>query len=214
MWKKLAIVALIAWGGYQAWEGRSRHVSVDVSTDFPLSFSSALSLSAAPIQRPINTGGNRYRFGDYTITPLASFQVEAKVLSAKGYRLGREADLSPVDLALGWGPMADDAVLNQIEISQGGRWYRWRTAAFPIPRQRIESSSANMHLIPTSAEIASALHEADEGDVVRLLGYLVEVTSEDGWRWRSSLSRNDTGSGACELILVDKLLILDPARPG
>ena len=214
MWKKLAIVALIAWGGYQAWEGRSRHVSVDVSTDFPLRFSPALSLSAAPIQRPINTNGNRYRFGDYTITPLASFQVEAKVLSAKGYRLGREADLSPVDLALGWGPMADDAVLNQIEISQGGRWYRWRTAAFPIPRQRIESSSANMHLIPTSAEVASALHEADEGDVVRLLGYLVEVTSEDGWRWRSSLSRNDTGSGACELILVDKLLILNPARPG
>ena len=183
-------------------------MSVDVATDFPLAFSPDLSLHAAPIQRPINAAGARYQVDGYEIRPLASFQAEARVLSSRRYSWGREADLSPVDLALGWGPMADDAVLDQIDISQRARWYEWRTEAYPIPRRRIETSSANMHLIPTSPDVAKALQHADPGDVVRLLGYLVEVKTRDGWQWRSSLTRDDTGSGACELILVSQLLIL------
>ncbi len=214
MWKKLAIVALLAWGSYQAWDSRPHHVSVGVARDFPLHFSPVLSLSDAPIQQRINTDGTHYQFDGYTITPLASFQLEARVLSTKGYNWGREADLSPIDLALGWGPMANVAVLSQIEISQSGRWYQWRAAAYPIARKSIETNSANMHLIPMNPDAASAMEQAAPGDVVRLLGYLVEVKSGDGWRWRSSLSRNDTGSGACEVILVDKLLILDHLRSG
>ncbi len=212
MWKKLVVVALVAWGGYHAWDDRTRHVIVDVDRDFPLAFSPALSLSSPPIQQPINTGGAYYEYDGYAITPLASFQLEAKVLSTKGYSWGREANFSPIDLALGWGPMADDAVLDRIEVSQSGRWYQWQTAVYPIPRKSIEISSANMHLIPSSPDVASTLHSVEPGHVVRLLGYLVEVKSSDGWQWRSSLTRNDTGGGACELILVEKLVILDDAH--
>ena len=212
MWKKLAVVALVAWGGYHAWDARTHHVTVDVDKDFPLAFSPSLSLSRPPIQRPINTDGDHYDYDGHAITPLASFQLEAKVLSTKGYTWGREADFSPIDFALGWGPMADDAVLDRIEISQSGRWYQWRTSVYPIPRRSIETSSANMHLIPSSSDVASTLHKVEPGHVVRLLGYLVEVKSHDGWQWRSSLTRDDTGDGACELVLVKKLVILDGAH--
>jgi hypothetical protein len=41
--------------------------------------------------------------------------------------------------------------------------------------------------------------------VVALTGYLVEVRGPDGFRWRSSLTREDTGNGACELVWVEKL---------
>jgi hypothetical protein len=37
------------------------------------------------------------------------------------------------------------------------------------------------------------------------MGYLVEVRGRDGFRWRSSLTREDTGNGACELVWVEKL---------
>jgi hypothetical protein len=40
------------------------------------------------------------------------------------------------------------------------------------------------------------------GDRVRIEGWLVEATAPDGWRWRSSLTREDTGNGACELVYV------------
>jgi hypothetical protein len=43
-----------------------------------------------------------FDFKNYQITPLASFVIKAKVLSKNSYMLGRESDLSPIDLALGW----------------------------------------------------------------------------------------------------------------
>jgi hypothetical protein len=36
---------------------------------------------------------------------------------------------------------------------------------------------------------------------------LIEAQASDGWRWRSSLTREDTGNGACELVLVKSLSI-------
>ena len=61
--------------------------------------------------------------GEYQLTPRAGFNIRARVLSRENYYLGAEADLAPVDLALGWGPMSDQAVLDRISISQGSRWY-------------------------------------------------------------------------------------------
>jgi hypothetical protein len=43
---------------------------------------------------------------------------------------------------------------------------------------------------------------------VRLSGYLVEVLGDDGWRWVSSLTREDTGTGACEVIWVEQIELL------
>lgn len=143
----------------------------------------------------------------YTIHPLASFEITARVLSKQDYRSGRESDLSPVDLALGWGPMSDEAVLQHIQISQSGRWYRWRARKLPIPRQQIEINSANMHLIPANPQVAEQLKQIREGQVVSLVGKLVRVEAADGWRWSSSLTRKDTGGGACELIWVESLVI-------
>ena len=35
-----------------------------------------------------------------------------------------------------------------------------------------------------------------------LAGWLVQADASDGWRWRSSLSRDDSGAGACEVVYV------------
>lgn len=143
----------------------------------------------------------------YTLTALASFDIEARVLSEHRYRSDREAELSPIDLALGWGPMSDPNVLNQLDISQRDRWYFWRAQSLPVPRQDIEHNSANMHMIPASPTVAAQLQKIQPGSVVHLIGYLVEAKAEDGWHWRSSLTRTDTGNGACELVYVEKVIV-------
>ena len=137
------------------------------------------------------------------LSPLAGFSAQARVLSRRDYSTGREAALSPTDLALGWQRMEHDAVLSQLDISQENRWYRyrWRDGP-PIPPPEIARSSANMHLIPSDAATAAALRAIRRGDRVRVDGWLVEAQSADGWRWRSSTSRSDTGAGACELVYV------------
>jgi hypothetical protein len=161
---------------------------------------------AVPYQETLDTPVNR-RFDDYTVTDLARFNIKAKVLARKDYSIGRESDLSPVDLALGWGNMSDESVLEQIEISQSGRFYRWQVESFPIPRREIETHSANMHLIPASDAVESELQKVKEGEIVEISGSL-EVRADDGWNWRSSLTRDDTGAGACELILVESFRIV------
>lgn len=138
-----------------------------------------------------------------TLTPLAGFSVSARVLGRKDYASGREADFSPTDLALGWQRMRDDEVLSRMDISQSDRWYRyrWRDGP-PIPPREIIESSANMHMIPSSPDVAHALRQVRPDDRVRIDGWLVQADAPDGWRWRSSLTRDDTGAGACELIYV------------
>jgi hypothetical protein len=120
--------------------------------------------------------------------------------------MGRESDLSPLDLTLGWGPMSDDAVLKKITIEQSNRWYHWSVESFPIPQRDIETHSANMHMIPANDEVENQLNNIKRGDTITLDGYLVEVTSSDGWHWRSSLSREDTGGGACEVVFVKSVI--------
>lgn len=144
----------------------------------------------------------------YQVTPLAEFSLEARVLARENYHAGREADLSPTDLALGWGRMSDSAVLDRLQISQGNRFYfyRWSDSP-PIPPGEIVEHSANMHMIPASDDVRRRLDRVRAGQVVTLRGYLVRVLAPDGWRWNSSMSRSDSGNGACELVWVKDIAV-------
>ena len=62
--------------------------------------------------------------------------------------------------------------------------------------------SANMHLIPADSNVRRQLKHVRAGNVVHLRGYLVNARRADGFTWNSSLTRNDTGAGACELFYV------------
>ena len=83
------------------------------------------------------------------------------------------------------------------------------TKHFPIPRRAIETESANMHIIPADEQIEDALDNIVKGNIIELTGYLVFIEGKDGWKWKSSLTRNDTGGGACEVIWVNDFKIIE-----
>ncbi len=149
-------------------------------------------------------GMRRFMIGDdASAEPLAGFSVAARVLAREDYDDDREARYAPLDLALAWGRMRDDQVLSQLDISQSGRFYRYRWSGEPpLPPDELVRSSANMHLIPADDAVRAALDGIDRDDRVRIDGWLVQVRANDGWQWRSSLTRDDAGAGACELIYV------------
>ena len=161
-------------------------------------------VKSVPEQREV-VKAKTIKYQEFELTPLASYRLRARVLSRMDYRWDEGAALSPIDLALGWGRMSDSSVLEQIEIEQSVRFYSWRVQDFPIPRREIERSSANTHLIPATDLIDRQLRKIAQGQVVELSGYLVEASREDGFHWRSSLTRDDTGAGACELFLVEEV---------
>jgi hypothetical protein len=157
-----------------------------------------------PLQREVYDVKPRELHG-YRVTPLASFEIRARVIGTERYFFDYGAALAPVDLALGWGPMSNSAVLKKLNISQGGRYYRWWARTLPIARRDIELHSSNMHMIPSNDTIERELKSLRPGHLVHFKGYLVEVSGDHGFRWKSSLTRADTGAGACELVLVESL---------
>jgi hypothetical protein len=194
MWRhpilKALAVAYIAWGAWHWYVNRPLHTPDGM-------------LAEAEPQQTNVTNGERVHMGRWTLTVRATYRVTARVLGREPYHFDSLSDLIPEDLALGWGPMSDSRVLKTLEISQGNRFYYWRpTTATTIARDSIIANSANTHVIPQNSTIARQLERLRPGEVVTLSGELVDGTRNDG-RWiKTSLVRNDTGAGACEVMLV------------
>ena len=195
-WKTFLFVALISYGAHHYFSNR------------PVSYIPYSAVNQTPVQADIqqNSAAN-FKLNGYTITPLQDFEITARVLATEHYTFDREADLAKVDLALGWGPMSDDAVLKQIDITQSNRFYYWHVTTFPILREAIETNSANMHMVAADPQIEKILQSIRPGQSVHIIGYLIEAVADDGWRWKSSLSRQDTGMGACELVYVKTISV-------
>lgn len=192
-WKTLLVIGLIGYGAYHHHQNR------------PVIHGAGEIAPYEPTQSHTNTAD--VQLNGFTLTPLASYAIEARVLSREDYSSGIEAELSPTDLAVGWGPMSDETVLNKIDISQRHRFFYWHVDAFPIPQREIEVHAANMHIIPANDTVKRQLTKIRTGQLVNIKGQLIEAKRADGWHWRSSLSREDTGNGACELMYVTELSV-------
>ena len=198
MLKRLLLIALVSYGAWHLLSTRQLDPGPGmVAPESPRQV-------AVGAEAPFSHNG-------YRITPLAGLSLEARVLATERYYLDRESDLAPIDLALGWGPMSDSGVLSALDISQRNRFFFWRTERLPLPRSEIERHAANMHMVPANEWVASKLKRLRPGQVVALEGLLIRAEAEDGWRWVSSLSREDTGKGACELVWVEDVVVAGPA---
>jgi len=197
--RTLLLVAFVAFGLYSGWrrfELRPVHPADGVlAPDDPLQ-------SEAHEEATV-------RHGRWVLTPRADYDITARILSREDYRFDAIADLVPEDLALGWGPMSDNRMLAQFDISQGARFYSWQPrGALPIARGEVISHSANTHVIPANETVRGQLARLRVGEVVRLTGPLVDARRDDGAWMRTSLSRFDSGAGACEVMLVESVALV------
>ena len=192
----VAVVAVGLWLGWDDWQQRE------------IKHEPGVLANAEPSQRNLATA-TPIRQGKFTLTPRAEFNVTARVLASERYHMDAMASLIPRDLALGWGPMSDSLVLAQVDISQSGRFYFWRTRTNvpPIPLVQIAASSANMHLIAANASVARTIDRARVGHIIELEGQLVDVRDDNGWQINTSLTRADVGAGSCEIIYVERATV-------
>lgn len=195
-WALVVLAFLVGIGGLWWWSGR------------PLSQPPGFLAMEDPVQTPPDPTAS-WTFRYHKITPLARFEIHARVLSRERYRFDRASELSTLDLALGWGPMSDTRILDAFSIQQRDRWYFWSAARMPIPESEVIGHSANMHMIPATKVLDRRLLRVRAGQMVRLRGQLVRVDGRDGWHWVSSLSRTDTGDGSCEVVWVEAVEVSD-----
>jgi hypothetical protein len=153
---------------------------------------------------------------EYNIHPVANYSISGRVVSRRryysGWDYGLAADLSPVDFALVWGDLAKTQMDRFISYDHGQRFFHYHYKNdIPVTADYIISHSSNNHLIPATPKIDRAIKTVKAGELVQVDGYLVNVdahTQGGGFMsWSTSLTRTDTGGGACELIYVTQLKI-------
>ena len=189
-WPLIALFLVSGWGAYNGYVTRERHHPPgQIATEVPL-------------QRDI-ASGTPFQVGRYALTPRAYFSTTARIIATERYRVDAGAEIMPLDLGIGWGPMSDTALLDQIKLSQRGRFLHWSASKQPtVAWDEINRSAANLHVIPADESVARRLYAARVGDIVELEGELVDVKRSDGWFIKTSLTREDVGGGACEVIYV------------
>lgn len=161
------------------------------------------------------TGSFELTKGDFecTVTLKCSYDMEGLVVHTKEYS-GSDIDdlLAPVDLGMAWGKVAE---LNEkIDFNWEQRNRRCifsgltdADVALAGGMDEIAASFSNNHMIPAEKNVEKDIRKIRAGDHVRIRGYLVNidgVNAKDGqtFYWYTSLTREDTGDGACELIYV------------
>jgi hypothetical protein len=194
--RTVVIVAFVAaglWQGFDRWQLRPVHPpDGQIAPDDPKQTDAG--------DEPITA------LGRWQLKPRARYDITARILSREDYHVDLLSGLIPEDLALGWGPMSDNQVLRAFEITQGARFYTWMPKGpLPIPRQAIIEHSANTHVIPADTSIRRQLKRLRVGQVVHLTGLLVDAVRDDGAYIHTSLTRSDTGPGACEVVLVEQV---------
>lgn len=145
------------------------------------------------------------------IYPKANYKIYAAIMSKSRYIWGWDGDVAPYDLALAWSDLMLAEYQKGISYSQANRWYFYRyESGYPLPQSYINTHSANVHIIPANSRVLDAVEKAKNKQEIYMEGYLVyikgTVNGREVW-WNSSLSRNDTGDGACEVFYVTKAVL-------
>lgn len=142
----------------------------------------------------------RFDWAGVTIEKVAFYHIHGRLLSKHRYR-DNMGDLIPWDFAIGWEEMSDQAILDKVVVRQSDRHYYITTQLKEPSIARLLETSANVHIIPCSAETREKLRLLRVGDELELHGWLVNVFKE-AVELKTSLSRTDSGDGACEILLL------------
>lgn len=195
--KNLIIIVLFSLGFYQWWSGRE------------VIHSPGILVSSIP-EQVLLAEQDSFKYKNVLIYKLANYKIRARVLSTESYSSDKMANIIPVDVAVGWREMSDSSVLSYLNISQRGRFYvyDWE-GVIPISSSQIVQNSANMHLVSSNELIEKQIKKLRIGQLITMTGQLIKIESPEVGSWASSLTRDDSGAGACETMWVTSIDLED-----
>ena len=148
--------------------------------------------------------------GDYCwkFTPLHEYSVTGMVFGTSHKLASDFDDVMAADVGLLWGENARLELYRDVKLRVRMDHYEvwWKEG------QRFDmNDAANTHLASCDASAFRAAKKIKPGDQVRIRGWLVNAraSKEPGetdprkiLNWRTSVSRDDKGEGACEVLYV------------
>ena len=116
--------------------------------------------------------------------------------------------LNASDVCVVWSKNAFDLNLNDYSFWNGQFTCNIKTSDTAAWRRFDMKQLSNNHLLSDSKLIRDKIKGISVGDQIYIKGWLSEYTSEGGGMRGTSITREDTGNGACETIFVTEFEIL------
>jgi len=152
----------------------------------------------------------------YTLVPRATYAISGLVVSQhRGdalFNLDHKTDPGNIrDVCVVWGESITNGSYRKVKFWSGEFTCSFSWSGDLTPAFKPETASNN-HLLPADPSIAEQIGAIHVGDQLRMTGLLVDYTVTQGGREiftrRTSLTRGDTGNGACEILYVTGLSVV------
>lgn len=153
---------------------------------------------------------------EYMVEPVAEYDCAGLVVSTNyTWRDMFALAGSPIDtpdLGMVWDMNLQSGDLHKVSFWSGEFTLNFQHA--PGVKFYMENAG-NTHVLAASDDVYSQITSLRRGDQIRLRGALVNYYRTDwGPHWRkSSLTRTDTGNGACEVMFVESVEVLQRGTP-
>src|SRR5690606_8782050 len=161
----------------------------------------------------------RWNGVEYRVEPQFEYELYGLVVSYRQHdgssRMHRRANdhLNVADVCVLWGDNARNEHLDEFEFWNGIFTCNVHTKSTEAWQSFRLDGMSNNHLISDDADIRERLRDVRIGDQVRIRGQLASYESSAGKRG-TSITRDDTGDGACETIYVEEFEIIASAPRG
>ncbi len=178
----------------------------------------------APLQEPLSaeTGKPACCKGPYCweFTPLFNYDISAVAFGVSHKFASKFDDVLAADVGLLWGENSAKELYKDVQLRVMMDHYdaRWRLG---VPFNLNEA--ANTHIATCDAGAFKAVKAIKAGDQVRLRGWLVnaKISEKPGEQdparimtWNGSVTREDQGEGACELLYVPSASSVEILKEG
>ncbi len=153
----------------------------------------------------------------YSVKPLADYEIWGLVVSNHDsgtwwdwIHKATNDHLNVVDLCLVFAENAASGGYVGLDYSSGQFVCYVQTRSTEKWQRFSMRALSNNHLLADRPLIAAKLRDVKIGDQVRIRGLLSEYAHDHGFAFRrgTSLTRDDTGNGACETIYVQEVEVL------
>ncbi len=161
----------------------------------------------------------------YELTPLFDYEISGLVVHRMDYTwfsIYKMDSIFPLDLCMMWGWDIESGVYKNknLKFSQDSRFcrYSWRgNLKFNA------NEVSNNHILVDNKVLENRLKSINSGDQIKIRGKLVNVSGKnigkpgrydpETFKMNSSVKRNDTEAGACEIIYLEDFEILKKGNP-
>ena len=167
-----------------------------------------------PLQTPTTRPPFEAQVGDQThrVVPQFDYQISGLVVSSgfsENMAKRRNDDLNLMDVGLLWGSNLNPEIYQNITFRNNGVWLHADAKDRKVWNRLDQNRLSNSHLICTDPALSKRLKALHPGAIISIEGCLADYSGR-----HSSTVRTDRGDGACEVIWVDQLTILqDKTKP-